>query len=49
MHLNAGHNKLLVKITQGGGGWSFAAHLLKPDGTFPPGAKTSLDRPPRKS
>jgi hypothetical protein len=43
IHLNQGHNKLLVKITQGGGGWSFCAHLLKPDGTFVPGVKYLLD------
>jgi len=27
IHLARGRNKLLVKITQGGGGWNFCAHL----------------------
>ena len=32
IHLKKGRNKLLLKITQGGGGWAFGAHILDKDG-----------------
>jgi len=46
VHLNQGRNKLLVKITQGNGGWAFGAHLFKKDGGFLPGVRYSLDQQP---
>lgn len=32
VHFAKGENKLLVKISQGGGGWNFCLRLAKPDG-----------------
>lgn len=34
IRLRAGRNELLVKVMQGGGGWSLGAHLLDKDGKF---------------
>ncbi len=37
--LNAGTNRLLLEITQGGGGWAFCARVTRPDGTPVPVSK----------
>jgi HEAT repeat protein len=33
IQLKAGENQVLLQITQGGGGWNFAARLTRPDGS----------------
>ena len=43
IRLKAGRNALLLKITQGGGGWCFGAHLEDARGGPLEGVKTSLD------
>ena len=40
--LKQGWNNLLVKVTQGGGEWSFCARFRNPDGTEVPGLRVSL-------
>lgn len=37
VQLKPGVNRLLLKITQAKGGWSFGAHVERPDGTAVPG------------
>ncbi|MHB9008492.1 MAG: hypothetical protein ACYDC1_16350, partial [Limisphaerales bacterium] len=39
VQLKAGANQLLLKITQGGGGWASCARLVSPDGQPLPGLK----------
>lgn len=46
IHLKKGRNRLLLKVTQGNGGWSCGAHLLSTDGGFLQGVRYSLTRSP---
>ncbi|MHC5054426.1 MAG: hypothetical protein ACYTKD_06890 [Planctomycetota bacterium] len=42
IHLKKGRNKLLLKVTQGNGGWNFCAHLEDARGGSLTGVTTSL-------
>ena len=40
--LNRGVNRLLLKVTQGGGDWAACCRLRKPDGAFLDGVKVEV-------
>ena len=44
IQLRAGRNELLLKITQGGGGWAACARIVANDGRPIPGLRVQVDR-----
>jgi hypothetical protein len=44
IQLRAGPNELLLKVTQGGGGWAACARIVASDGRPIPGLKVEADR-----
>ena len=44
IHLRKGPNELLLKVTQGGGGWAACARIVSRDGSTIPGLKTGVSK-----